>query len=83
MTFCPFSKYKDLFGSVNTGLHIYKFQALALVDYFLTILAAFATTYITDIPVVLTTIGWLILGIFVHMLFGVETNTLNYLGIKC
>lgn len=83
MTFCPFSKFKDLFGEVNTGLHKYKFKSLALVDYFLTIFLAFLTTYFTDIPVVLTTIFWLITGTIFHTLFGVETNTLKYLGLKC
>ena len=83
MKFCIFSKYKDLFGKVNTGLHKHKFQALALIDYFLTIFLAFLTTHFTDIPVVLTTIFWLIVGVIFHALFGVETNTLKYLGIKC
>ena len=82
MNICPFSKYKDFFGKISMGGHKYKFKDLALLDYFLTILAAFVTTYITDIPVVLTTIGWLIIGIIVHTLFGVETSTLKYLGIK-
>ena len=40
-------------------------------------------TYMTKIPLVLTTIGILILGIIMHYLFGVETNTLKYLGITC
>ena len=80
---CIFSQYKDIFGKVGTGAHQYRFLNTALVDYSLTILGAILITYLTDIPLVLTTIGLFILGILLHYLFGVETNTLKYLGIKC
>ena len=80
---CIFSQYKDIFGKVGTGPHQYRFLNTALVDYALTILGAILITYLTDIPLVLTTIGLFILGILLHYLFGVETNTLKYLGINC
>lgn len=80
---CIFSQYKDIFGKSGTGPHQYRFLNTALVDYSLTILGAILITYLTDIPLVLTTIGLFILGILLHYLFGVETNTLKYLRINC
>ena len=67
----------------NTGVHATRFLDTALVDYKLTIVLAIVTTYFTKIPLVLTTIGWLIIGLICHILFGVETNTVKLFGIKC
>lgn len=83
MNICPFSKYKDIFGKQNTGVHKLKFEGTSLVDYILSILGAIVLTYFTKIPLVLTTIVILLLGIIFHMLFGVQTQSLNYIGIKC
>jgi len=83
MNTCPFSKYRDIFGKQNTGVHESKFVGTSLVDYVLSILGAIVLTYFTKIPLVLTTIGILLLGIIFHMLFGVQTQALKYMGIKC
>ena len=83
MNICPFRQYKHVFGKIGEGAHKYRFLDTPMVDYILTILAACITTYLTKIPLVLTTIGWLILGIIVHILFGVQTPTVKFLGIKC
>jgi len=80
---CIFSQYDKLFGVIGKGVHKYRFLDVALVDYYMTIFGAMLITYITKIPLVITTIGLFILGIILHYLFGVETNTLKYLGIKC
>ena len=80
---CIFSKYKDIFGEAGKGVHSYRFLNTALVDYIVTILGAILLTYLTDIPLVLTKIGLLVLGIILHYLFGVNTNSLKYLGITC
>ena len=80
---CIFSKYKNIFGEAGKGVHSYRFLNTALVDYLLTILGAILLTYLTDIPLVLTTIGLLVLGLILHYLFGVNTNSLKYLGITC
>jgi len=50
-------------------------------DYFLTILFAMFITYLTEIPLVLTTIGLLLLGIIFHKLFGIESHAIKYLGL--
>ena len=80
---CIFSEYKNIFGKVGEGVHKFKFLNTAMVDYYLTITFAMLITYMTDIPLVITTIGLLLLGIILQYLFGVKTNTLKYLGIKC
>ena len=80
---CIFSEYKNIFGKVGEGVHKYRFLNVAVDDYYLTILLAMFITYITDIPLLLTTAILLLLSILFHYLFGVQTNTLKYLGIKC
>lgn len=80
---CPFSKYKHALGVPGKGAHSIRFIGTALVDYVLTILIAIITTLITKMPLVLTTIIWFILGVIFHILFGVQTSTLTYLGIIC
>jgi hypothetical protein len=83
MNLCPFSKYKNSLGEVKKGIHKYRFLNTAIVDYTLTLLGACLITYISNIPLVLTTIVVLIIGVISHMLFGIQTSTLTYLGIKC
>ena len=83
MSLCPFSKYKDLLGVIGMGVHKYNFLGTSVFDYVLTIIAACVTTYFSKVPLVLTTIAWFVMGIIMHVLFGVETGTLTYLGISC
>ena len=80
---CPFKKYKHIFGIPGKGVHKYRFIHTAMVDYLLSLLLAAAIAYISHIPLVLTTITVLFAGILCHILFGVQTNTLTYLGITC
>jgi len=83
MSFCPFKKFKNALGIPKRGVHSYRILGTAAVDYVLTLMAAFVTSYSLSIPLVLTTIVWLMLGILLHILFGVKTNTLKYLDINC
>ena len=83
MNFCPFHVYKNIFGIPNTGVHSYRFLDTAMVDYVLTLLAAMLITYTSHIPLELTTIGLFILGIILHILFGVNTHTTRFLGFTC
>jgi len=76
-----FKKYRNIFGKPGKGIHSIRFAGTAIVDYLLTILVAILTTFITKIPLELTTIGWFIMGIVSHILFGVQTKTLKYLSI--
>ena len=83
MTVCPFRTYRDLFGAPGTGIHRFKFKGTSLVDYVITLGVAFLVTYLTEVPLVLTTIGVLVLGIIAHMLFGVPTVSAQFLGLSC
>ena len=74
------SQFKNIFGEPGKGLHQYKFKGTAIIDYLLTILGAFIITYYTDIPLVITTISLLLLGIFFHYLFGIRSQVLRYFG---
>lgn len=80
--YSPLKKYKDIFGKPGEGIHKYRFLGTAISDYLLTILAAVIITYFTKIPLVLTTIFAFVLGIVLHVIFGVETNTTRYLGFR-
>lgn len=77
-----FKKYRNIFGEPKKGVHKYRFLNTALVDYILSIILAIIITYFTNIPLVLTTVIILSLGIILHILFGVPTNTTKYLGIN-
>jgi tetrahydromethanopterin S-methyltransferase subunit C len=83
MTLCPFSKYSNIFGKPNTGVHSIQFMNVAMFDYILTIILAFVMAYITNIPTELTTIFCFIVGIICHILFGVKTNTTKFLQMDC
>jgi hypothetical protein len=72
---CIFKKYKNLLGVPKKGVHRFRIDNVAIVDYLLTLLVSFITSYITNI--------WFLLGIFLHVLFGVTTSTTKYLNIGC
>lgn len=71
-------KYKNIFGVPGTGVHSWKFEGTSLFDYFGTIVLAMITTKITKIPLVITTIMLLFLGILLHYIFCVPTQTINF-----
>ena len=83
MNLCPFIKHKNILGIPNTGIHKYKILNCSIIDYILTLILAFSISYFSSIPLVLTTIISFILGIILHMLFGVKTDTIKYLGLIC
>lgn len=79
MNVCIFSKYRHILGQERKGVHSYRFMDVALIDYILTIIFAFILTYITSIPVEVTTIFSFFIGIISHLLFGVRSNTTKWL----
>ncbi len=83
MSVCIFSKYRNFFGVPKEGVHRWRFMGVAVVDYLLTLVVAALTTYISKVPLVLSTIGWFLLGIFFHAIFGVQTSVIKKLGIRC
>jgi len=80
---CIFSEYKDIFGVIGKGVHKYRFLNTGAVDYFGTLLGGFILTYITNLPLVISTIGLYLLGLILHLIFGVETGATKFLGMKC
>ena len=83
MSYCPLSKWKNIFGKPNQGIHAIRFNNVAIVDYFITIIMAFILSAITKIPVEITTIFSFALGIISHILFGVNTTTTKFLKMTC
>ena len=61
--FGKFKEYKNIFGKPGTGVHKLKFKGTSLFDYFATIVLAFVVTYMSNIPLVWSTIILFIIGI--------------------
>ena len=72
--------YKYIFGVPGTGIHKYRFLDTAIVDYLGSIVIAMIITKFTKIPLVITTILVLLLGILSHYLFCLKTGTETWLG---
>ncbi len=83
MTLCPFKSFSDIFGLPSKGFHKMRLLDVALGDYVGTIFLAIILAYLTSIPLVLATIFMYTLSIILHMLFGVPTSALKYLGLTC
>ena len=81
--YCPFKQFKDVFGIPGQGVHKHRFLNAALFDYIGTIFLAIILSKFTKIPFVLSTIFMFILGIILHVLFGVNTETVKFLGLSC
>ena len=83
MTVCPFKNYSEIFGRVGEGVHRFRILDTPVVDFILTLLLAMLITWLTKIPLVITTIVCFLLSIIIHILFGVNTTVVKWLGIKC
>ena len=80
---CPFKNYSNIFGEVGKGVHQHKFMSVIIIDNLLTIAGAVFLSYFTELPFPLSIILVYTLSIIIHMLFGVKTKTLQYLGLSC
>ena len=81
--FAPFSQYAHSLGSPNEGVHSTRFMNIAIVDYIMTIIMAFAVSYFLSIPILFTTIFVCVIAISCHVLFGVDTNDAKYIAKLC
>ena len=81
--YCPFKQFKDVFGIPGQGVHRYRFLNAAIFDYLSTIVLSIIFSKVTKIPLVLSTILMFIIGIILHVLFGVNTETVKFLGLVC
>lgn len=73
--------YKYIFGKPGEWVHKYRFLDTAIVDYVVSILIAMLITKLTKIPLVITTIGVLLLGILLHWAFCLKTGTETWLKL--
>lgn len=81
---CAFSQYKDTFGTPGQGLHSYRFLGVAVVDLILSLVLAAVITYLTGFPLILSIVTVLLVGMVLHLMFGVNTSALKYLGgVSC
>ena len=73
------SKFNNIFGEPNTGLHRFRLGNIAIIDYILSLIVAFILSYVYTIPFDLTTISVLTVAILIHLIFNVNTSSINYL----
>jgi hypothetical protein len=79
-----FSKFKDALGVAGQGFHEARLLSSAMYDYIGSILLALLLTLLyRQIPLVVSTILVLVLGEILHYLFGVQTQTMKFLGLTC
>lgn len=78
--YCPMKQYNELFGKIRQRKSYFNVIGL---DNMMTIVGAIFITYLFNIPFPISIISLYIIGIVFHMLFGVQTKTLTYLGITC
>ena len=80
---CIFKKYKDLFGEPGTSVHKYKIFDVIIVDNLINLILSILMKYFMNIPFELSIIIVYLLGLLFHYLFGVKTESMKYLGLKC
>lgn len=84
MLFC---QYKDIFGVPNTGLHSLRifstptFNGIAFVDFLSTLLVAWLISYFSGFNIFVVLLVLLLLGIFTHYLFCVDTSLNTLIGL--
>jgi len=76
---CPFA---TILGKRGEGVHSSRILGLALNDIIATIIAAIITSYVFNIPILHSLIGWFAAGELLHILFGVDTAFLELIGLK-
>ena len=67
-------KYKDIFGKVGEGAHSLRFFNIAVVDTVLTFVAAYIINLYLKTNLLVVFIVLIILSIFIHRIFCVETT---------
>lgn len=67
-------KYKNMFGEPNVGLRKYRIFDIAILDTVVTVLIVYMICWFTKWPFWPTLAFVLVLGVFVHKLFCVQTG---------
>jgi len=76
-----FTDYRYIFGKPGEGVHKHRLAGSAAIDYIMSIIGAIILSYITDIPLVISTIFILFLGIVLHSAVGISTGATRFLGM--
>jgi len=69
--------YSNVFGAPKEGLHSYRIFNIAIIDLALTILVAVIISYAFDYSILIVLLILMIVGIFIHKLFCVNTTITN------
>lgn len=77
-----FTKYKDIFGKPNEGLHAHRIFGFAAVDIILTIIAAIIISTYWNYTFISALIGLFIVAQVLHYLVGVETAFIKMMKNK-
>ena len=75
---CP---YATILGKRGEGVHSSRILGFALNDTIATIIAVIITSYVFEISLVYSLIGWFTAGEVLHILFGVDTAFLELVGL--
>ena len=75
------SKYADIFGKPNTGVHSIRILGFAFVDIVLTLIVAGITTYASGLPFILSFADWFFLGETLHYFLGVKTRFIKLISV--
>ena len=75
---CP---YANALGVPGQGVHAQRFFGLALNDMIATLVAAIISSWLLNISLLYSILGWFVLGEVLHYAFGVNTAFLKMLGI--
>ncbi len=67
------SNYSNIFGKPNESFHKYRLGGIAIVDLLTTMFIAMILSYICEYQFLSVFVFLLILGVFVHWLFNVDT----------
>jgi hypothetical protein len=83
--YCPFHAYRNIFGPPGSHtriLHTKKSYGFVVMDNIVTIASSMILSYAFNVPFPLIVIIMYSTGILIHALFGVQTDSLTYLGIN-
>ena len=72
---------RNMFGRPGKGLHAWHLGKIAVVDFAVTLVAAFAIGQYTAMPADVALVVLLLLGWALHTLFCVATPTQKFLGL--
>ena len=74
-------KYKNILGVPGKGIHSIRLFGMALGDWLLTVLLALVIYCATGWNLTWVFLGLMVLGIFMHWLFCVDTQLNKWLGL--